>query len=208
MSTAASFSLNLPRYRISSKSSPPLQILTALFRTKLYLLRHQVVALLIFKELVHLHDVRVILNMALNIIKDDKNKWPKQTCERHPLFREYQKNTLVCILGQTYNFSKNVDLVEKHALLVVVHVAFSKNLHSSLSSGFSVDAHTHFAKSAWWNLVKQLNPYLCPELFQFCKSSLACLTSCQRMLRQTLGNSFLLRPSNFFSKNLLNQWHA
>jgi len=149
MSTAASFSLNLPRYRISSKSSPPLQILTALFRTKLYLLRHQVVALLIFKELVHLHDVRVILNIMLNIIKDDKNKWPKQTCERQPFIPGVSKEyTSLYLRAKTYNFSKNVDLVEKHALLVVVHVAFSKNLHSSLSSGFSVDAHTHFTKSA------------------------------------------------------------
>lgn len=62
--------------------------------------------------------------------------------------RVSKEYTSLYLRAKTYNFSKNVDLVEKHALLVVVHVAFSKNLHSSLSSGFSVDAHTHFAKSA------------------------------------------------------------
>ena len=64
MSTAPSLSENLPLWRISSKSSPPLQILS---KTRLgqsnvgHLLSDEVVTLLVLKELVHLDDVGVIL---------------------------------------------------------------------------------------------------------------------------------------------------
>ena len=60
MRTAASFSVNLPLAIISSNSSPPLQILEKLRITK-GLLSHNVVALLVLEELVHFHNVGVVL---------------------------------------------------------------------------------------------------------------------------------------------------
>ena len=46
----------------------------------------------------------------------------------------------------TYNFLEDVDLVEEHSLLVLVHVALSEHLHSSLGIGLSVDTHAHLTK--------------------------------------------------------------
>jgi len=46
------------------------------------------------------------------------------------------------------NFLKNVDLVEKHALLVVVHMALAKNLDCALGTRLSVHAHAHLSKRA------------------------------------------------------------
>jgi hypothetical protein len=50
-------------------------------------------------------------------------------------------------LERTYDFLENIDLVEKHALLILVHVALSQHLDSTLSAGLSVDAHAHLAES-------------------------------------------------------------
>ncbi len=67
MSTAASRSENLPRVKISSKSSPPLQILqkkqinSGLEVEINDLLSDEVVTLVILEELVHLDDIWVIL---------------------------------------------------------------------------------------------------------------------------------------------------
>ena len=47
----------------------------------------------------------------------------------------------------TYNFLEDVDLIEKHTLLVVVHVALTKHLDGALSSRFSVHAHTDLTES-------------------------------------------------------------
>ena len=63
--TAPSLSVNLPRCKISSKSSPPLQILRQNLVSNLnvkYLLGDKVVSLLILEELVHFDDVRVVLH--------------------------------------------------------------------------------------------------------------------------------------------------
>ena len=46
----------------------------------------------------------------------------------------------------TYNLLQNVDFVEKHTLLILVHVALSQNLDSSLSIGLSVNAHADLSK--------------------------------------------------------------
>ena len=46
----------------------------------------------------------------------------------------------------TYNFLEDVDLVEEHALLVLVHVALSEDLDGSLGAGLSVHAHTDLSK--------------------------------------------------------------
>ena len=40
----------------------------------------------------------------------------------------------------TYNFLEDVDLVEEHSLLVLVHVRLAQHLNSSLSTAVSVDA--------------------------------------------------------------------
>jgi hypothetical protein len=60
MSIAASFSVNFPLAMISSKSSPPLQILRQL-ETFEILLSHNVVSFLILEELVHLDNVGMVL---------------------------------------------------------------------------------------------------------------------------------------------------
>jgi hypothetical protein len=57
---AASFSVNLPLAMISSKSSPPLQILFSV-KIIISLLSDNVISLLIFEELVHLNNVWMIL---------------------------------------------------------------------------------------------------------------------------------------------------
>ena len=74
--TAASFSLNLPRDRISSNSSPPLQILDASDKNE-SLLGNKIVAFGIFKELVHLHDVGVVLCSELEAIKTARSPLEK-----------------------------------------------------------------------------------------------------------------------------------
>ena len=64
MSTAPSLSVNLPRCKISSKSSPPLQILRQNLVSNisvLDLLGDEVVSLVILEELIHLDDVWMIL---------------------------------------------------------------------------------------------------------------------------------------------------
>ena len=50
--------------------------------------------------------------------------------------------------SDTYNFLEDVDLVEKHALLVLVHVALAEHLHGALSTVFSVNAHADLAEGA------------------------------------------------------------
>ena len=51
-----------------------------------------------------------------------------------------------------YNFLEDVDLVEKHSLLILVHVALSEDLDGSLGIGFSVDAHTHLSEGTYTRL--------------------------------------------------------
>ena len=46
----------------------------------------------------------------------------------------------------TYNFLEDVDLVEKHALLVVVHVALAEHLDGALGARLAVHAHAHFTE--------------------------------------------------------------
>ena len=69
MRTAVSLSLNFPRWRTSSKSSPPLQILYVLRliympekELHIDLLGNKVVTFIILEELVHLDDVGMILD--------------------------------------------------------------------------------------------------------------------------------------------------
>ena len=109
--TAASFSVNLPLAMISSKSSPPLQILKISGEN---LLGHYVVSFLILEILKHSHDIRMILS----------------------------------IREQTYQSSEDVDFIEEHSLLILVHVTLSEDLYSSLSSSLSVNAHSDLTKSA------------------------------------------------------------
>ena len=63
--------------------------------------------------------------------------------------RKYAKNALFYLdanIDRTYNFLENVDLVEEHALLVVVHVGLTEDLDSTLSSRLSMDAHTNLTE--------------------------------------------------------------
>ena len=81
--TAPSLSENLPRCKISSKSSPPLQILrqnlviNECFRG--YLLGDEIVSLVILEELVHLDDVGVILDKRVML---SIGVWIKYLCSR------------------------------------------------------------------------------------------------------------------------------
>ena len=54
-----------------------------------------------------------------------------------------------CSGSGTYNFFQNVDLVEKHALLVVVHMALAKNLDGALGTRLSVHTHAHLTEGAF-----------------------------------------------------------
>ena len=49
----------------------------------------------------------------------------------------------------TYDFFQDVDLVEKHALLVIVHVALAQHFHRTLGARLSVHAHAHFSEGAY-----------------------------------------------------------
>lgn len=62
---AASFSVNFPLAMISSKSSPPLQILHVSQIGVKGLLSDNVVPLFVLKELVHFHNVGMVLNSRL-----------------------------------------------------------------------------------------------------------------------------------------------
>ena len=55
----------------------------------------------------------------------------------------------MCWLGRTYDFLEDVDLIEKHALLVVVHVALSEDFNSALSARLSMHTHAHLTESAY-----------------------------------------------------------
>ena len=48
----------------------------------------------------------------------------------------------------TYDAFEHVDLVEEHALLIVVHVALAKHFDGALRARVSVHAHSHFTKGA------------------------------------------------------------
>lgn len=50
---------------------------------------------------------------------------------------------------RTYNFLENIDLIEEHTLLVVVHVTLAENLDGTLSSRFSVNAHANLTKGTY-----------------------------------------------------------
>jgi hypothetical protein len=41
---------------------------------------------------------------------------------------------------------KNVNFVEKHTLLVFIHMALAKNFDSALGTRLSVNAHAHFTE--------------------------------------------------------------
>ena len=49
----------------------------------------------------------------------------------------------------TYEFSEDVDFVEKHALLVFAHLDLSEHLDRPLRAGLSVHDHAHLAESAY-----------------------------------------------------------
>ena len=52
------------------------------------------------------------------------------------------------MIPKTYDLLENVNLIEKHALLLVVHVALPEDLDSSLGARLSVHAHAHFTESS------------------------------------------------------------
>ena len=48
----------------------------------------------------------------------------------------------------TYDFLKNIDLVEKHALLILVHVRLAEDLDGALGTRLSVHAHADLTEGA------------------------------------------------------------
>ena len=94
---------------------------------KAYLLGHEVVSLLVLEELKHLDDVGVLLHKSI-VTKTSKKQW-----------------------RGTYNVLEDVDLVEEHTLLVLVHVALAEHLDGTLSARVSLHAHAHLAESACKN---------------------------------------------------------
>ena len=51
----------------------------------------------------------------------------------------------------TYNLFENIDFVEQHALLVVVHVTLAEHLDSTLGARLSMHAHTHLSKGPFFH---------------------------------------------------------
>ena len=49
----------------------------------------------------------------------------------------------------THNFFEDVDLVEEHTLLVVVHVTLAEHLNSTLGARLSMHAHTDLSESTY-----------------------------------------------------------
>ena len=47
----------------------------------------------------------------------------------------------------THNFFEDVDLVEEHTLLIVVHMALTEHLDSTLGAGLTMHAHTDLSES-------------------------------------------------------------
>ena len=170
ISTAPSFSLNLPRYKISSKSSPPLQILRNLVSgLKLvlkYLLSDKVVALLILEEFVHFNDVRVVLHKSISWVSLTFSSLLSGSFSRLPPLGNLYFKSLGVFCSQTdlsrssklmaqlelwiitYDFLKDVDLIEEHTLLFLVHVALPKHFDGSLCCRFPVYAHANLSECA------------------------------------------------------------
>ena len=79
----------------------------------------------------------------------------------------------------TYDFLKNVDLIEKHALLFFIHMTLSEYLYGSLRCRFPVYAHANFTKGTWTkenarltfcSSVAQRSTYPFRGSFQFCNN--------------------------------------
>ena len=49
----------------------------------------------------------------------------------------------------TYQFPQDVDLIEQHFLLVIVHMALSQYFNSTLGSSLSMDTHSHFSECTY-----------------------------------------------------------
>ena len=62
--------------------------------------------------------------------------------------KEAMKECILIEKSGTYDFLEDVDLVEEHALLVIIHVALSEHLHGTLSTRLSMHAHAHLTKRA------------------------------------------------------------
>ena len=85
-----------------------------------YLLSNYVISFVVFEELVHFDDIRMIL--------DTENS-------QH----EYQAS---------YNLFEDINLVEKHAFLVVVHGILFEDFDGPLNSRLLVHNDPYFSKSA------------------------------------------------------------
>lgn len=81
-----------------------------------------------------------------------------------------------------------VDLIEKHLLLVIVHVRLSENLHCSLGARLTMDANTDFAESAGSKHFS--NSVVVPKLASVLHDEVGCLDLdiCSSRLRFHLHN--------------------
>ena len=100
----------------------------------------EIVAFLVLEELVHLNDVGVVLNKidgfsifyVIRILSDSYNYILNQDLETPERPRKDDSQALGPLGDLTYDFFQNVDLVEKHALLILVHVTLTEHLDGSL----------------------------------------------------------------------------
>ena len=95
----------------------------------------------------------------------------------------------------TYDFFEDVDLIEKHSLLVVVHVALTQDFDGALGTWLSVHTHAHLSECAWNKgksdtcLAQQSldrngrETYLCRGPFQFCSGRAVYPAFCPQNLR-------------------------
>lgn len=124
---AASFSVNFPLAMISSKSSPPLQILDKNISLIewVVLLSNNVISFFILEKFVHLHNVWMILKFFQNQTYKYKIL---EIFINNIIDSENQKK------GRSYKFPENINFIKEHFFLLFVHFFLSQNFYCSLST--------------------------------------------------------------------------
>ena len=56
-------------------------------------------------------------------------------------------------MSETYDFFENVDLIEKHALLILVHMGLTENLDGALGTRLSVHTHADLTEGTYEQII-------------------------------------------------------
>ena len=91
--------------------------------------------------------------------------WSCKALENRLAFRNLDNNSAkqlkLCRIIWTYDFLQDIDLIEKHALLIIVHVTLAKDLDGTLGTWLSVHAHAHLSECAWYKGKHDISLALC-----------------------------------------------